>query len=99
MATPIHRPTRRPAATTPAAPGAPNGPGRRRPRRARRVRLSTRLHARLLAATESGPDRGDVPGWVLVTVMSAGVVLAIWAVAELVLPQVFREAVTSVRRP
>lgn len=68
-------------------------------RRPQRVSLATRVHARLLAATESGSDRGDVPGWVLVTVMSAGVVLAVWAAAELVLPQVFREAVTSVRRP
>ena len=68
-------------------------------RRPRRVSLATRVHARLLAATESGSDRGDVPGWVLVTVMSAGVVLAVWAAAEIVLPQVFREAVTSVRRP
>jgi hypothetical protein len=28
------------------------------------------------------PDRGDVPGWVLVTLMTAGIVTALWVVAE-----------------
>jgi hypothetical protein len=27
-------------------------------------------------------DRGDVPGWVLVTLMTAGIVTALWIVAE-----------------
>jgi hypothetical protein len=27
-------------------------------------------------------DRGDVPGWVLVTLMIAGIVMALWVVAE-----------------
>ena len=27
-------------------------------------------------------ERGDVPGWVLVTVMTAGLVAIIWGVAE-----------------
>jgi len=27
-------------------------------------------------------ERGDVPGWVLVTVMTAGLVMVIWGVAE-----------------
>jgi hypothetical protein len=26
-------------------------------------------------------DRGDVPGWVLITLMTAGLVVAIWAIA------------------
>lgn len=26
-------------------------------------------------------DRGDVPGWVLITVMTAGLVAALWAIA------------------
>ena len=29
-----------------------------------------------------GSDRGDVPGWVLVTLMTAGIVMALWIVAE-----------------
>jgi hypothetical protein len=28
------------------------------------------------------PDRGDVPGWVLITLMTAGIVTALWVVAE-----------------
>ncbi|MGN6472025.1 MAG: hypothetical protein ACTHK4_00040 [Mycobacteriales bacterium] len=27
-------------------------------------------------------DRGDVPGWVLITMMTAGIVVALWVVAE-----------------
>jgi hypothetical protein len=27
-------------------------------------------------------DRGDVPGWVLITLMTAGIVTALWVVAE-----------------
>jgi hypothetical protein len=34
---------------------------------------------RRLAPT--GRDRGDVPGWVLITLMTAGLVTAIWAIA------------------
>jgi len=30
----------------------------------------------------AGDDRGDVPGWVLVTLMTAGIVMALWIVAE-----------------
>lgn len=28
------------------------------------------------------PDRGDVPGWVLITMMTAGIVVSLWVVAE-----------------
>ncbi len=41
-------------------------------------------------------ERGDVPGWVLVTVMTAGLVTAIWLLADDVLQQLFSDAVTSV---
>jgi len=27
-------------------------------------------------------ERGDVPGWVLITMMTAGIVVALWVVAE-----------------
>jgi hypothetical protein len=32
--------------------------------------------------TMLGDDRGDVPGWVLITLMTAGIVMALWIVAE-----------------
>jgi hypothetical protein len=28
------------------------------------------------------PERGDIPGWVLITLMSAALVVAIWGVAR-----------------
>lgn len=42
-------------------------------------------------------DRGDVPGWVLVTVMSVGIVLAIWGVAQGELTAMLRQALNSVK--
>ncbi len=41
-------------------------------------------------------DRGDVPGWVLITLMTAGLVVALWALAGPSLGQVFNQAVTRV---
>ena len=41
-------------------------------------------------------DRGDVPGWVLVAVMTAGLVTAIWLIADDALTSVFDRAMTSV---
>ncbi len=42
-------------------------------------------------------ERGDVPGWVLITVMSAGLVAALWAVAGPELNGMLRDALNSVR--
>lgn len=42
-------------------------------------------------------DRGDVPGWVLVTVMSAGLVGIIWIAAEDQLTRMLRNALNSVQ--
>jgi hypothetical protein len=44
-------------------------------------------------------DRGDVPGWVLVTVMTAGLVVAIWSVADGQLKSVLSSALRSVSQP
>lgn len=41
-------------------------------------------------------ERGDVPGWVLVTVMTAGLVAALWAVAGPELERMLRQALRSV---
>ena len=38
-------------------------------------------------------DRGDVPGWVLVTIMTAGLVAGLWAVAGDMLNDLFRRAI------
>lgn len=41
-------------------------------------------------------ERGDVPGWVLITLMTAGLVLLIWGVAGPALTQVFEQAIARV---
>lgn len=41
-------------------------------------------------------DRGDVPGWVLVTLMTAGLVAGLWALAGPTLADVFTSAIDSV---
>ena len=51
----------------------------------------------VLAAPRSRDDRGDVPGWVLVTVMTAGLVAVIWGVADDQLIDLLRSALNSVR--
>jgi len=42
------------------------------------------------------PERGDVPGWVLVTMMTAGLVVLLWGVAGPALTGLFNQAITSV---
>lgn len=46
------------------------------------AQVAARLHA----------ERGDVPGWVLITLMTAGIVLALWGVAGPQLTSMFTEA-------
>lgn len=59
-----------------------------------------RLGARLRApAADGGSDRGDVPGWVLVTIMTAGLVTALWLVADDKLTQLFNDALDGVTGP
>ncbi|WP_144873621.1 hypothetical protein [Microbacterium sp. 1.5R] len=41
-------------------------------------------------------DTGDVPGWVLVTLMTAGLVVLIWAVAGPALSELFEQAIERV---
>jgi hypothetical protein len=52
---------------------------------------------RLRRRVADGPrDRGDVPGWVLVTIMTAGLVVALWAIAGQRLGQMFTDALDQV---
>ena len=56
--------------------------------------------ARLHLALVSPPprdERGDVPGWVLITVMTAGLVMVIWQVAEDQLRSMLTAALNKVR--
>ncbi len=69
---------------------------RARPHRPHRPRLRPRPHARRRPAAALAAERGDVPGWVLVTLMTAGLVVALWAVAGPALTQVFLDAIAKV---
>lgn len=51
---------------------------------------------RRIARVRAGGDTGDVPGWVLVTLMTAGLVIGLWAVAGPALENVFTTAMTRV---
>jgi len=46
---------------------------------------------------EERDERGDVPGWVLVTMMTAALVVAIWGLAEDQLKQMLQAALDKVK--
>lgn len=62
------------------------------------VRVSVRVAASVARRVRvaARDDRGDVPGWVLVTLMTAGLVSVLWFVAGDALVQVFQNAISSV---
>jgi hypothetical protein len=55
--------------------------------------IRTNFHA---AVERARDDRGDVPGWVLITLMTAGLVMLIWAAAGPALTGVFNDAIAKV---
>jgi hypothetical protein len=70
--------------------------------RVTRSRSGWRVPVRRFAWPRGRPfvgDRGDVPGWVLVAVMTAGLVTAIWLVADDQLTMVLGRAIGSVTQP
>lgn len=54
----------------------------------------TTLSTRFRKAVES--DRGDVPGWVLICLMTAGIVIVLWGVAGPALTGVFEQAIERI---
>lgn len=56
------------------------------------VRMWSRLHKRLV----EDPERGDVPGWVMIVIMTAGLVILIWALAGEALTRVFDTAISRI---
>jgi hypothetical protein len=54
------------------------------------------LLALLAVASRSDGERGDVPGWVLITMMTAGLVVLLWGVAGPALTGLFNHAISSV---
>jgi hypothetical protein len=60
--------------------------------------LVTRAQTRWFELHEQR-DRGDVPGWVLITIMTAGLVTVVWAVADDQLRDILDRALNSVTDP
>jgi hypothetical protein len=59
--------------------------------------MSTSLVFRFRRALLSLRDeRGDVPGWVLVTIMTAGIVAVLWQFAEPYLRDILQQALEAV---
>ncbi|WP_082513606.1 MULTISPECIES: hypothetical protein [unclassified Leifsonia] len=58
------------------------------------IGASTALRERLVRVRDE--ERGDVPGWVLITLMTAGLVVLIWALAGPALTGVFQDAIDRV---
>lgn len=54
----------------------------------------TQLYRRLRGASHD--ETGDVPGWVLITLMTAGLVIVIWGLAGPALSSVFEQAISRV---
>ena len=50
-----------------------------------------------LAPTRPRDERGDVPGWVLITVMTAGLVAGLWALAGPQLNSMLTSALNQVK--
>lgn len=53
-------------------------------------------HVRAAVGNLAHDEAGDVPGWVLVTLMTAGLVVLIWAVAGPALTALFEQAIQRV---
>jgi hypothetical protein len=61
--------------------------------------MSTSMRVRLrraLANSRLRDERGDVPGWVLVTIMTAGIVAVLWQFAEPYLRDILEQALEAV---
>jgi hypothetical protein len=61
--------------------------------------MSTSTYVRLRRAVANArlrDERGDVPGWVLVTIMTAGIVAVLWQFAEPYLRDILERALEAV---
>ncbi len=61
--------------------------------------MVSELARRLTARFQAEPDRGDIPGWVLITIMTAGLVTLVWGVASDQLQGILENALNSVQSP
>lgn len=61
----------------------------------RLLRTTARTHHAAIARLERA-ERGDVPGWVMITLMTAGLVAILWGVAQDQLTAMFQRAMDRV---
>ena len=61
-------------------------------------RFCARPARALSTRRRGGGERGDIPGWVMITLMTAALVAVIWGVAEGQLQDLFRDAMNRARR-
>ena len=66
---------------------------------AARVRVFSHVVFGGLERNATDRERGDVPGWVLITLMTAGLVTILWALAGKQLQILFSAAMSSVTGP
>jgi hypothetical protein len=62
-------------------------------------RLQLTIYQRLVALTKQAqaePERGDVPGWVLIVAMTVALVLLVWGIAQPALEGVIRNAMNKI---
>lgn len=64
--------------------------------RVRTAKLPTMVNAKRRIARLVCSERGDVPGWVLITLMTAALVAGIWALAGPALGTLFENAISRV---
>lgn len=64
-----------------------------------RLLVRSQLALRDAVLRHGRDERGDVPGWVLVTLMTAGLVTVLWALANDQLKALFTRAMNSVSGP
>jgi uncharacterized protein YecA (UPF0149 family) len=61
-----------------------------------RIAVSRQLMTAIRQA-QAQPERGDVPGWVLVVAMTVALVLLVWGIAGPELERIITEAMNDVR--
>lgn len=58
--------------------------------------LGRLVDAARVRVSRGGADRGDVPGWVLITLMTAVIVAALWTFAEGALTGILEDALCTI---
>lgn len=61
--------------------------------------MKTLVAIHMWCAQRLRDDRGDVPGWVLVVLMTAGLVTGIWALAGPKLTQIMMNSLDAISTP